>query len=83
METPPQNHDNSRLSPAGWIAILVLVALLGVALWYAIKVWTAMAGVKMSGWGWLFMALGILVTIGLGAGLMTLLFYSARHDFDR
>ena len=36
--------ENSRLSPAGWIAILVLLGLLGVSLWYAIRVWTSMAG---------------------------------------
>jgi len=42
-----------------------------------------MAGVHMSGWGWTFLILGIVVTIGLGAGLMALVFYSSRHDMDR
>ena len=55
METPPENNGKSGLSPAGWVAILVLLGLLGVSLWYAIRVWTAMAGVHMSGWGWLFL----------------------------
>jgi hypothetical protein len=83
MESRPQNNKNSGLSPAGWIAILVLLGLLGVSLWYAIRVWTSMAGVHMSGWGWLFLVLGVIVTIGLGAGLMGLVFYSSRHDYDR
>ena len=83
MESPPQNNKNSKVSPAGWIAILVLLGLLGVSLWYAIRVWTSMAGVQMSGWGWLFLVLGAVVTIGLGAGLMALVFYSSRHDYDR
>ncbi len=83
METPPQNNENSGLSLAGWIAILALLGLLGVSLWYAIRVWTSMAGVQMSGWGWLFLGLGVVVTIGLGAGLMGLVFYSSRHDYDR
>ena len=83
METPPENNKNSKLSPAGWIAILALLGLFGVSLWYAIRVWTSMAGVHMSGWGWLFLVLGVVVTIALGAGLMALVFYSARHDMDR
>jgi hypothetical protein len=71
------------LSPAGWFALLVLAAFFCISLWYAVKVWTAMAGVHMSGWGWLFLVLGVVVTIGLGAGLMALVFYSSRHDMDR
>ena len=69
--------------PAGWIAILVLLGLLGVSLWYAVRVWTAMAGVHMSGLGWLFLVLGVVVTIGLGAGLMALVFYFAATIMDR
>ncbi len=42
-----------------------------------------MAGVRMSGFGWTFLVLGVVVTIALGAGLMALVFYSARHDMDR
>ena len=73
----------SQLSPAGWFALLVLVAFFFASLWYAVKVWTSMAGVHMSGWGWLFLCLGVVVTIALGAGLMALVFYSSRHDMDR
>ena len=83
MKSPSEDKDRTGLSPAGWVAILVLLGLLGVSLWYAIRVWTSMAGVQMSGWGWLFLVLGVVVTIGLGAGLMGLVFYSSRHDYDR
>jgi hypothetical protein len=83
MKSPSEDKDRTRLSPAGWVAIVVLLGLLGVSLWYAIRVWTSMAGVQMSGWGWLFLVLGVVVTIGLGAGLMGLVFYSSRHDYDR
>jgi hypothetical protein len=79
MEKEPQN----KLSPAGWLTLAILLGLFGAALWYAVKVWNAMAGVHMSGWGWTFLSLGVVVTIGLGAGLMALVFYSARHDMDR
>jgi hypothetical protein len=83
MKKPRENKEDSKLSAAGWIAILVLLGLFGVSLWYAIRVWTSMAGVHMSGWGWLFLVLGVVVTIALGAGLMGLVFYSSRHDYDR
>jgi hypothetical protein len=73
----------SPLSPAGWFALLVLLGFLLVSLWYAVKVWTAMAGVHMSGFGWFFLVMGVVVTIALGAGLMALVFYSSRHDMDR
>ena len=73
----------NRLTPAGWVTIIVLAALLGWALWYALQSWQAMAGVHMSGFGWTFLVLGAVVTFALGAGLMALVFYSSRHDMDR
>jgi hypothetical protein len=70
-------------SPAALIAILVLVGFLGWAIWYAVGAWTAMSGVPMSRLGWVFMILGVIVTVLVGAGLMALVFYSSRHDMDR
>jgi hypothetical protein len=72
-----------RFSAGAVIAIIVLLGLLGWAVWYALAAWNAMSGVKMSPLGWLFMAMGVVVTFGLGAGLMALVFYSSRHDMDR
>jgi hypothetical protein len=82
---PENNSENrgSRLGPAGWITLAVLLAFLAVSIWYAARVWNAMSGVHMSGFGWTFLVLGVVVTFGLGAGLMALVFYSARHDMDR
>jgi hypothetical protein len=83
METPPDNNRKPPLSAAGWITLAILLGFFCASLWYAVKVWSAMAGVHMSGFGWTFLILGIVVTIGLGAGLMALVFYSSRHDMDR
>ena len=83
MPTTPDDNTKSPLSTAGWITLAVLAGLFCVSLWYAVKVWTAMEGVQMSGWGWTFLGAGVVVTIVLGAGLMALVFYSARHDMDR
>jgi len=83
METPPDNGQKPPLSAAGWITLAILAGFFFVSLWYAVKVWTAMSGVHMSGFGWTFLVLGILVTIGLGAGLMALVFYSSRNNMDQ
>ena len=78
-----EKGPGSGLSVAGWVTIIVLVALLGWAIWYAIGAWQAMAGVHMSVLGWVFLAMGAVVTFLVGAGLMALVFYSSRHDMDR
>jgi hypothetical protein len=75
--------EKRDFSPAAMIAILVLVGLLGWAIWYAAGAWAAMGGVPMSRLGWIFMILGVVVTFLVGAGLMTLVFYSSRHNMDR
>lgn len=72
----------SRIGWAGWIAIAVLTGFLGWAGWYAVHVWAALSGVAMSPLGWLFMILGALVTLAVGAGLMALVFYSSRKGKD-
>ncbi len=70
------------IGPAGWIAIIVLAGFLGWAGWYAVHAWNALSGVGISTAGWVFMALGVIVTFGLGAGLMGLVFYSSRKGKD-
>ena len=72
----------NKLGTGGWFLIAAMLAMLGAAVIYAVQVWTSM-DTAMSGWGWAFLVLGVLVSIGLGAGLMALVFYSSRHDYDR
>jgi hypothetical protein len=79
----PKDASGSRLSPFGIAAILIMVGMLGWAGWYAVQSWNAMSGVEMSPLGWVFMAMGAVVTFLVGAGLMVLIFYSSRHDMDR
>jgi hypothetical protein len=78
-----ENGGKSPLSAAGWIAIAILLLLLGWAVWYAMGAWHAMSGVHMSTLGWVFLIMGAVVTFLVGAGLMALVFYSSRHDMDR
>jgi hypothetical protein len=79
------NHrsEDARLGPGGWIAIAVLAAFLGWAIWYAVRTWGALAGVGISTAGWVMLALGVIVTLIVGGGLMALLFYSSRKNYDR
>jgi hypothetical protein len=72
-----------RLTPAGWFAIVVLLGFLVWSLWYAVRSWSALSGVDISVTGWFFIVIGVLVTLGLGGGLMALVFYSSRKDYDR
>lgn len=59
-----------------------LGTILVVAVAMAVGVMRGMGDVGMSGHGWAAMALGIGFTLGIGGGLMTLVFYSARHGYD-
>lgn len=72
-----------KLGPGGWFAIIVLVGFLIAAIVYAVQAWNAMSGVQVSPLGWLFLVLGVVVTIIVGGGLMALVFYSSRHNYDQ
>jgi hypothetical protein len=77
-----EDRQKAGLSAFGIVAILILLGLLGWALWYGVMNWNALAGVRISPLGWVFMVLGVVVTFLVGAGLMALVFYSSRHDRD-
>jgi hypothetical protein len=77
------DSTDRRLGPWGWFAIAVLSGFLIAAIVYAIHAWNALAGVGISTAGWLFLMLGAVFTLGVGGGLMALLFYSSRHHYDQ
>jgi hypothetical protein len=76
-------EKSGRLTVGGWIAIAAMLAMLAWACSYAVQSWNALSGVEMSAGGWIFLVLGTVVTILVGAGLMGLIFYSSRNNFDR
>jgi hypothetical protein len=80
-----ETKRSSNLSLAGWVAVAALLFFLGWAIWYAVHGWNALSGlgIDISATGWVFLVIGVLLTVGLGAGLMALVFYSSRHDLDR
>jgi hypothetical protein len=72
----------TRLGAWGWFAILALLALLVSGVCYCIYAWREVPNVGIPPIGWLFLALGVILTILLGGGLMLLLFYSSRKGKD-
>jgi hypothetical protein len=79
----PENSKKKRaLGPGGWLAILALGAAVGGACWYAVHAWY-MVPDQMSTNGYVAMALGIVFSIVVGAGLMALVFWSHKKGYDR
>src|SRR5215475_6791721 len=64
------------------LVIFVLLALLGATIGWAVWGWEQTAGTAMGFHGWLAMILGIVFTIVVGCGLMSLMFYSSRYGYD-
>jgi ABC-type multidrug transport system permease subunit len=65
-----------------WIAVAAAVAVvIGVIVLMA-SVWTGIGDSGMSAGGWVALALGVVVTLALGIGLMALVFISSRRGFD-
>ena len=77
------NQDRARLSGGGWLALVVLVGFLAVSIWYAAYGWGAIGATHMNTFGWVAVVLGSLITVAVGGGLMALMFYSSRNDYDR
>lgn len=61
------------------LAALLVVGLVG---WLAWSAWSSLEGAELSVAGWIALGLGVLLTLALGVGLMTLVFYSSRRGHD-
>lgn len=72
---------HARLLPAVKLALLIAVlgALLAAAVIFTFTHWDASA---MSVHGWIALGAGAVLSFVIGAGLMALMFYSARHGYD-
>ena len=67
------------------LIVALLLALLALALVILYEGWGIAGGEEggsMSTSGWIAMILGIVATLGLGIGLMALVFYSSRQGRD-
>ena len=76
-------QDHAHLSGGGWLALAVLLGFLALSVWYAVYTWGVLGTSQMSTFGWFALIAGSLITVAVGGGLMTLIFYSSRNDYDR
>ena len=60
-----------------------LLGMLALAVWGAVYMWTEIGDIEMSTAGILAMFAGIVLSLGLGIGLMFLVFKSERDDEER
>jgi len=68
-----------------WLTLAGLGLILALALVFLYVGWTLPTGEQgaaISTHGYIAMALGVVATLALGIGLMSLIFYSNRHDRD-
>jgi hypothetical protein len=65
-----------------FVLAVILLALLAVALWFAVSAWTAIEGPPLPTYGWVALGAGVVLSLIVGCGLMALVFYSHRHGYD-
>jgi hypothetical protein len=64
------------------LIIVALLALLGAVIYYVYGTWTTLGGGDMPGWMVAAMIGGVVFSLLVGGGLMTLVFYSSRAGYD-
>ena len=64
------------------IGLIVAAVLAGSVIAVGFSAWSSLAAVEMSTGGIIAMILGGIATLGLGVGLMGLVFWSNRKGFD-
>ena len=64
------------------LLVVSLFGILALAVWGAIYVWRQIGDIEMSTTGILAMIAGIVLSLGLGMGLMFLVFHSERRLDD-
>ena len=73
---PHQSHDGT------WTILVVLLALLAATMVVAYLGWTLGSDADVPASGYVAMALGVIVSLAVGFGLMALIFYSSRAGYD-
>jgi hypothetical protein len=75
--------DRAVIAKLGTIALVAaLLGILAASIWLAVHTWTSVGGPPMPIHGTIAMTLGIVFSLVVGCGLMTLVFYSSRHGYD-
>jgi len=80
--TSMETTTSARMGVGSWIVLIVLLLLLiatGVVVYFG---WTLGNGTDVPTSGYAAMALGVILSLAVGFGLMALLFYSSRRGYD-
>lgn len=70
------------MSGGSWLAIAILLALLGASSAVGWWVWTEMADVAIGMHGWIALGLGVTISVALGVTLMSLVWRSHKRGYD-
>jgi flagellar basal body-associated protein FliL len=73
---------SSRMGAGTWTILIVLLALLAATILVAYLGWTLGSNADVPASGYVAMALGVIVSLAVGFGLMSLIFYSSRKGYD-
>ena len=65
-----------------WFALAVAVLAMAIAIAVSVFNWESIGNSGISVNGWIALVLGVLVTLAIGVGLMTLVFISSRRGYD-
>jgi hypothetical protein len=74
-------HAPTVARPDFIVAAIVLCGLLILAVTFMLQAWTRIEA-QMSVHGWIALALGVVLSLAIGLGLMALVFFSARRGHD-
>ena len=72
----------SRGSTSTWIAVALAITILLAVVVVIAEFLNGIGDSEISLAGWFAMGLGIIVTLALGIGLMSLVFFSSRGGYD-
>lgn len=81
-EDRPLATTSARLGVGSWGILIVLLLLLvatGAVIYFG---WARASGTDVPTSGYAAMAFGVIISLGIGFGLMALLFYSSRKGYD-
>ena len=71
-----------RGSTVTWFAVMLAMTMVLVVIVVIAEFWSGLGDSEISPAGWFAMGLGIIVTLALGIGLMSLVFFSSRGGYD-
>ena len=81
-KSPKAKLASSLAIAATALATVAVVGYFSYRTWAGIGASDGGAEVEMSIHGWLALGLGVVVTLAVGIGLMALVFYSSRKNYD-